>query len=384
MSVPPGLTDARLGQERDSRQSHRPVSGEGWGLRRLVAGTQERMKRYPEYEKQLDLLRQFRTDTIDLQVLLQRVGTGAIVLDIYAQSVRQLIADGDGALAEIVAIQWQGSDDFRIDGDSLQHIRNLWEQMKICPLLAASDHSSIKAQDQLHYLHILDEQCRLLAFEVGAITIPERLNTWLEQARPGYYIPFHTVFEDEVPAFEDRVRLLNYLASSPNLIEGGQVDVASGLIYRYSKYPLHQAFTILLALAAFGGATWLVYVVPGLPALGIASELLVPWGALLTGVVMHMAVATAKRMQTQPALPPVVAIGDVPRVINAKIGQFLLKLLMALFGLFGLVFAGGAEKVTVLNAFLLGYSLDSVVELFAASIEQRAATQVASLSRLLR
>src|SRR5438270_608522 len=68
---------------------------------------------------------------------------------------------------------------------------------------------------------------------------------------------------------------------------------------------------------------------------------------------------------------------------RSTIGQFFLKLLMALFGLFGLVSAGGADKVTVLNAFLLGYSLDSVVELFAASIEQRAAAQVASLSRQL-
>jgi hypothetical protein len=110
---------------------------------------------------------------------------------------------------------------------------------------------------------------------------------------------------------------------------------------------------------------------------------LVGWLAVLLGVVVHIAVGTAKRLQSERGRPPVIAIGDVPLMVNAKIGQILLKLALTLIGFFGLVFAAGIDNAKPLNAFLVGYSLDSVVELFVASVEQRAAGQVSALKQQL-
>ena len=45
--------------------------------------------------------------------------------------------------------------------------------------------------------------------------------------------------------------------------------------------------------------------------------------------------------------------------------------------------AGLTQRVTALNAFLVGYSLDSFVGIFGASIEQRAAAQAAAVKERL-
>jgi len=58
-------------------------------------------------------------------------------------------------------------------------------------------------------------------------------------------------------------------------------------------------------------------------------------------------------------------------------------MLLALVGFFGLVFTAGPDKVTPLNTFLVGYSLDSMVEVFSVSLEQRATAYVAALRQQL-
>ena len=80
-------------------------------------------------------------------------------------------------------------------------------------------------------------------------------------------------------------------------------------------------------------------------------------------------------------LPPIYAISDLSRYIDARFGLLVRKLLLALVGLFGLMFS--SDSVTPLNAFLVGYSLDSVVELFGTSLEQKSASQVTTLRKQL-
>lgn len=41
---------------------------------------------------------------------------------------------------------------------------------------------------------------------------------------PGYYMPFHEVFADDLPNPEDRDRLLKMIALTPRLTPGGFVD----------------------------------------------------------------------------------------------------------------------------------------------------------------
>ncbi len=91
----------------------------------------------------------------------------------------------------------------------------------------------------------------------------------------------------------------------------------------------------------------------------------------------------AKRMQTQKKLPPVICLGDLPLWINAKLGQLLFKILLTVVGFFGFVFAMNIENANAFNSFLVGYSLDSVIELFGNTLEQRAAKQVEILTKQL-
>jgi hypothetical protein len=324
----------------------------------------------------MDRLRELRAEAQDLHSVLEKVRKGETTIKLNADYIRKTQED----LAKLVS-QIQ-------DGDTIRHLLNVYEQMIQNPLFADPG-IELGAQEQLHALSLLEEQIRKIEFHVGILTIPARLNEWLAQARPGYYIPFNAVFEDEVPEAEDRARILSYLVWSPKPIKGGIVDAANGLIYRYSENPWARLMNIMLiagALSAFTaiivGACYLR--VPGWPIQPqYLSSFVVGWGAILIGVITHVGVGTVKRTQSQGSLPPIASLGELPLILDARSGQIILKLLLALIGFFGLAFSSGLENVTPLNSFLVGYSLDSVVEIFGTGIEQRVASQAAALKKQL-
>ena len=327
--------------------------------------------------EQLTRLREIRVEAQDLLAVLDSVRTGKTTVKASAPYIRRTAAD-------IVALFGQVTG----RSDEIRRVRNAWEQMEINPLLAKPE-GSYSAQEQLHYLDLLAAQIRRLVYYVGYETIPTRLNEWLALARPGYYVPFHLVFEDELPDREDRVRLLNHLAYSPETIQGGLVDAANGLIYRYATSARSRFFSLALIALALVGCTAVVAGACRLPAggwplgPGDLGAMLIGWLAVLAGVVTHVGVGGVKRAQAQGGLPPVIAVGDFSKIVSARVGQILLRVFLALVGFFGLVFGAGVAQVTVFNAFLVGYSLDSFVELFRGSLEQRAAAQVASLKKQL-
>ena len=115
------------------------------------------------------------------------------------------------------------------------------------------------------------------------------------------------------------------------------------------------------------------------------------WAAVLIGMGVHIVVGSAKRSKTQNGLPSVLM--DLILIIDARFGEIVMKLTLGLVGLFGLIFISTSQmpqlgflnslssltQVTPLNAFLVGYSLDSIVELFGTSLE--GTSQVKSLIR---
>ena len=324
----------------------------------------------------LDRLRELRAEVQDLQALLESVRKGELTLATYADYVRTTMEDIAKLMAGIK------------DGDDIRHLHNIWEQISVCPLLK-SPSEELPAQQQLHYLDALDAQFRRLVFIVGVSSIPARLNRWLANARPGYYVPFHAVFEDEMPLLEDRLRLLNYLAWSPKLIRGGLVDAPNGLIYRYSQSTKARLASLLLLLVAVAASVGIILGSCYLPLKGWpiapqnAGAFLVGWAAVGVGVVVHVGVGAMKRARSERGRPPIIALGDLTLWINAKIGEILWKLLLTLIGFFGLALTTGPNNVTPLNTFLVGYSLDSVVELFGATFEQRAGVLATNLKEQL-
>lgn len=321
-------------------------------------------------------LRELRVEVQELHSILESVRNGETTLDSYVGYIQQTNKDISELLAQIK------------NGDSVRILQNIWEQMSSNPLMTNPE-IELSAREQLHHLNMLENRIRKLIFQVGALTIPARVNDWLGQARPGYYIPFHLVFEDEVPAYEDRVRILQYLAWSPKALRGGLVDAAAGVIYRYAENPRDRVSSAVLLLLGFGLATGTVVASSLLPIpewpiqRDDLATLAVGWVATLLGVVTHMAVGTVKRNRSTGGLPPNIAVRDFLLMVDARLGPMLFKLLLALIGFFGFVFTTGLENVEALDTLMVGYTLDSVVELFGTGIEQRAAAQEAVLRRQL-
>lgn len=326
-------------------------------------------------------LRELRAEIQDLNNLLSQVKLGQTNPMDSAKYIKKTCTDVETLIAELSEMNKHKR------SDTVRHIFNLWEQMRVNPILKSPEQDR-SAQDHLHDLSMLEGQAAQIVLAVGLLTIPHRLNKWLEKARPGYYLPFHLLFEDELPSLKDRVRVLNTIAWAPDALKNGIVSAGNGLIYRYEKDPRARKLSLFQVVFSLFTATMLInFLCYSGEWLNIsnwllkpqnASNLIVGWCALLIGTLIHMAISSVKRSQAS-GLPPIVAVNDWMLYLSARKGDILLKILIAIFGLFGLAFTVGPENVTPVNAFLIGYSVDSVVELFGTTIEQKAAAQVSAL-----
>lgn len=276
--------------------------------------------------------------------------------------------------------------------DTIERIIVLWDQMQSNKLLQGG--ARLDTQHQLQLIEQLDQQCRELAFWCAYETVPDRLRQWLKETMPGYAIPFHDVFKEEIPDQEDRQRMLDFLALVPHTLKsvGGLVDPERGLVYRYEANKNKRINAILgigLALVVATLAVWIMSMLPPLAQTGPGiATLLIGWGAVLVGVLVHVGVDQSKRLRTQGPSAAVLPINRIEMVISAQRGPILLRIAMMLVGYFTLVYSLGAptpgqDANFLLSAFLAGYSLDSIIDLFSASADQQAAAQQANLKQKL-
>ncbi|HYP41800.1 MAG TPA: hypothetical protein VEX13_15695, partial [Chloroflexia bacterium] len=256
-------------------------------------------------------LRHVRVELIGLQKLLDIVASGSSSLPIYAGVIKDNVRDIDGLIRML---------SFSDYADSVAEIQNTWQLMKVSPLLSSPDQKEppLDAQTILNQCKILTDQCKRAIFLIGYLTIPSRLNDWLAQAPRGYYVPFDSVFEDEVPDAADRARILKALAWGRQL-NGGLVDVTSGLVYKYSTKASVRWISLASVVLALVGSVLLIWAIGNGFWLNITGwpytpenvpTLIGAWGALLAGILVHIGVGTAKRAQSKDQLPPVFAPAD--------------------------------------------------------------------------
>lgn len=276
--------------------------------------------------------------------------------------------------------------------DTTERIIVLWDQMQCNKLLKPK--VRLDTQRQLQLIEQLDQQCREMAFWCAYQTVLERIRSWLKQTMPGYAIPFHEVFKDEIPDGEDRQRMLDILALMPTSLTsaGGLVDPERGVVYRYEPdedIRRKALWQIGLALVAATVVVWVLSILPPLAQTGAGlATLLIGWGAVLVGVLVHVGVDQSKRLRTPGANPAVLPVSRIEMVISVQQGPILLRIAMMLVGYFTLVYSIGAptpgqDANFLLSAFLAGYSLDSIIDLFSASANQQAAAQQANLKQKL-
>jgi hypothetical protein len=97
---------------------------------------------------------------------------------------------------------------------------------------------------------------------------------------------------------------------------------------------------------------------------------------------VHVGIGSLKQARQQGNLPSVASIGDFTLLLDARVGSILRKLLFALIGFFLLAFTAGVSNF--MNAFLVGYSLDSVIEVFGTGVEKLAGEQVNEVKKQLK
>jgi hypothetical protein len=341
-------------------------------------------------------LREVRAELEDLQAILDSIRKGKTIIPTYAQYIETTKINIQ-ALMEIVNNSIPRAE-MTNNVHTIRHLNNAWEQLQVSPLLDQPK-TAFDIQQQLHYLDLLDQQIHIFIYQISVITVPNQINEWLKITGPGYFIPFHEVFADDLPNLEDRERLLKTIALTPRLTPGGFVDPESGRIYRYSTNRWRRLLSLGMLLGALGIATGIVAAScflganidewPLKPA--DLPKMLVAWAAVLIGMGVHIVVGSSKRSKTQNGMPSVLM--DLILIIDARFGEIVMKLLLGLIGLFGLVIISTSKapvpginsqiasllQVTPLNAFLVGYSLDSILELFGTSME--GTSQVKSLMR---
>ncbi len=339
-------------------------------------------------EKTIKALRELRAEMMDLHKLLTSIKGGNNNVKDNTAYIKKTFSDVENLVSELGKLN---IDNENKDSDVIRHIFNVWEQMSGNQILRNPEQVPPNIQEQLLNLTVLQEQCSEIVFHVGDRTIPARVNDWLKKGRPGYYLPFHVIFEDELPSLEGRIHVLNNMAWAPSVINGGIVNVAKGLIYKYEEEAKARRKSLLTVTAAFGLAivfiillcnlgTWLNLYWPLKPQ--HAVTLTICWGAILIGSLTQIGVSSIKRSKVS-GLPPVIPVNDLLIYISARKGDILLKILIALIGLFGLAFTVTPDAVTPMNAFLVGYSLENIVELFGTTIEQKAGAQVGALKEPL-
>ncbi len=331
------------------------------------------------------VLRELREEVRDLSDFAGKVKLGLTSIKAGKTYIEKTQKDIATLILEIEEI----NKEFR--SDTVRHIINLCEQLEANPVIVAPQ-EKLSQQELLHALSLLEDRVAKIVLAVGHLTIPHRLNRWLAKARTGYYVPFHQLFEDELPDQADRHEVFRNIALAPKGINCGVICGNSGLIYRYEPKPSVRIRDLLLVIFFFCALTDLIWALGNdrLPWVGHLltltndlSPLLLPsWFAIIIGITVHMAVSSVKNSR-ESDLPPVIAVKDWMLIFSARKGEIVLKILLALIGLFSMVFLFEKGQFTVSSAFFVGYSLDSFIGLFGESMEKRATTQLSTLRKNL-
>ncbi len=215
-----------------------------------------------------------------------------------------------------------------------------------------------------------------MIFLIGVLTIPGRVNEHLRQLRIGQALDFHRDFADELPAREDRDKLLQMMRSHPAEIDG-VVDVEHGVIHKTATSRRRQVFSIVLQLL-----TWIV-LGAGLGALahlGIWSEL--GEGAILLerylfvtlGSVLHLALATLKQRRAGRS-GEVHALDDLLLFVHVREVAIAWTIFAVSVGTVGLSFV--SPEASPEAALIVGFSLDSFVDIFLMRLDGGASRRLA-------
>lgn len=273
--------------------------------------------------------------------------------------------------------------------DYYSEVINIWQLIETSPVFDSSkiEPLSENTQNLLRELTLLKNRISRLSFLVVYITGKERLNNWIDGARPGYALPFHRIFEDEIGAEDDRQRILNLYSLQPEALNGGLIDPVKGVVLCYpsSKFDrllrhiLLLLFLVVSFVAVYGFASLLTDegVLKGaleIPKEPTVSFLIMSWSALLIGILGHVLITGAKVTNVEYRQFPL-PLRDWGFYLSSRTAMIVYKITLALF-VFLSMFVLLEGEMKLLEAFLIGYGFDSVIDLVGVSLEKRSSVNI--------
>jgi hypothetical protein len=385
MAMPPTELEraAAEGARRAPSRSMPPAGDQGLGQMQRRLNGLIRELRVEAQDLQRSLVEVTRTSTLadagsrsaELHAALVEA---AAIYDTADQHVRECLND-------IRRLFDDSADLYDLAGDEVATMRALMQRVaRTWPRLPASDDP--RALDEAGAIHqatvaagFLDE----VVFHAGLVTIPIRLNAHLRELRIGGALRFDDMFADELPSEAARAKLLRYIGDHPATVDG-LVDLNHGVIFRAARDPARRWASYGLQLLVFLLGEGVVYALThvgewfSLPDWPIPptrfSELSIAYLFLALGAVVHTLVDWLKR-QRDVNRSDRMTLGDLMVWLHVREMAVVTSILYLWIGVVGAAFA--LDNVAWQTAFFMGYSIDSVVDLFLQrfSVTATAATQ---------
>lgn len=266
-------------------------------------------------------------------------------------------------------------------GDAVGHLANGFDRITL-----GWPRAGVPAEELAQAVATLEGLLDEAIYHIALVTTPVRLNEHLRHLPVGQALDFAGAFGDELPKAEQQRRVLEYLATHPIGIEG-LVDVGKGKVYRKASSRQVRIATLLVppaVLLAGAGLAWLLtslddwgWVGGDWPdGLKDFRTVLAAYVFVTAGALAHVAVSFLKRTRESGG-EPIVAAGLLwwLHVRWASVSLSVVWLWIAVVGL------AVADQLTWLTAFLAGYGIDSVADLFLQRFEARAAAGAESLKK---
>ncbi|MDZ4671006.1 MAG: hypothetical protein SH821_09065 [Phototrophicales bacterium] len=286
-------------------------------------------------------------------------------------------------------------------GDDITTIENFWERVtlnwppppakEIIPETVGKEAVVINPDEEITMANFI-LRCAKEAvddiddviYQTALLTIPERLNLQLEQIRIGQALDFHAAFKNEIPNDEGRQKIIEYLGARPVLIQNGVIDASQGVVFHasssFARRRLSYLFiTITIMLGALiavsvGELGNLLNLTEWITVPGGTPNLLVTYLFIIVGATVHIGIDGIKQARSNDPKQAFLAIDDWFTWIHIHERGIIMGIVSMWIGFLGLVFlTGSADWQT---AFLVGYSLDSFVDIFL----QRFNTNITSKS----
>lgn len=268
-------------------------------------------------------------------------------------------------------------------GDEIGHVANALDRIAL-----DWPRPGVKVDTLARTAGTLDALLDEAIYHVALVTTPARLNDHLRTLPIGQALDFEGAFGDELTTPEQRRRVLEYLATHPIGIEG-LVDVEKGKIYRKASSRAVRVGTLLVPPAVLLAGVLLAWLVTSVDDWGWVGDdwpdglrdfrpVLAAYVFVTLGALAHVAVSFLKRTRESGGEPLVVAgFFWWLHVRWASVSLSVLWLWIAVVGL------AVVDQLSWLTAFLAGYGIDSVADLFLQRFEARAAAGVAALKKSL-